>query len=217
MQTMAATATLATQLDSFATAYGVMSRLLLAPADRDLLSALADPALLAAWPLHHDADTIRGLDLLAASRSDGEEEAALIRDYDRLFVGPYRLLAPPYESVYRTEEGLLFEEPTFQVRAAYQAFGLAAPRLNREPDDHIGLEFSFLSQLCARALDALDAQDEFTLDTALAAQNAFLRDHLLVWGPACLRAAHQHGETAFYRGTAALGLGVLAQAEESFG
>lgn len=214
---MPATTALATRLDGFAAAYGVMSRLLLAPADRELLAALAEPALLSAWPLRRDPDTARGLDLLAASRSAGEDVPALVRDYDRLFVGPGRLLAPPYESVYRTEEGLLFEEPTFQVRAAYQTFGLAAPRMNREPDDHIGLEFSFLEHLSHRALAALDAGDEFRLDTTLAGQSAFLRDHLLVWGQDCLRAVARHAQTAFYRGTAALGLGVLTQAADSFG
>ena len=206
---------LADHLDAFAGAYGFLSRLLIAAPDADLVARLGAPGLLDAWPMAADEPTVRGRELLATAVGR-EELTALVRDYDRLFVGPGPLLAAPYESVHRTRERLVFEAPTMQVREVYRAFGLQAPRLNREPDDHIGLELHFLAELCTRGLDAIEAGDEFTLDTTLAGQQSFLSEHVLLWGPDLLTLVAHHAQTDFYRGVAALGTGLLEQARATF-
>lgn len=200
------------RLDDFAAAYSAMARFLLAPADAELLTELGRPGLLEAWPMAPDPDTNRGTSLLHASLAAHEPPEALERDYQALFVGPDHLLAPPYESVYRTTDRLLFEGPTFEVRAAYAEFGMQAPKLNQEPDDHAGLEFSFLSLLCGQAIDALRRGAREALDTTLAAQRRFLHEHLLRWGGDCLHLVEENATTAFYRGTGALGLGLLTHA-----
>ena len=208
------------RLDSFAAAYGFLSRLFLAPADADLCARLAEPGLLDEWPLEADAATAEGLRMLGSAGGAGGVEptdpTALARDYQALFVGPGHLLATPYESVYRTVDRLLFDEPTLQVRATYRAFGLEAPRLNREPDDHLGLELNFLSHLCVRGLDALSQDDGPMLDSIFAAHSAFLTDHVLAWAPECLDLVAEHARTDFYRGVAALTRGALEQAKASF-
>lgn len=209
-------AALANRLDSFAAAYSFLARVLLAPADEGLLSSLADPTLLPEWPLPLDDDSRRGIVLLGDAVAEEEPEDGLMADYNRLFVGPGHLLAAPYESVYLSREGLLFDTPTMAVRAAYREFGLEAPALNREPDDHIGLEFSFLAFLCNHALDGLEQGDEAAVQRALAGQRTFLLEHLLRWGPDCLRLVETNAATRFYRGVAALGLGVLHQAQGYF-
>jgi TorA maturation chaperone TorD len=142
----------------------------------------------------------------------GETAAALQQDYERLFIGPNSLLAPPYESVYRTVERLVFDAPTFEVRAEYRSLGVQAPSFNREPDDHLGLEFSFLTLLCSRALDALERRDANAVDDALEAQRRFLSKHLLCWAADCLGLVEANAKTAFYQGVGELGLGVLAHA-----
>jgi TorA maturation chaperone TorD len=208
---------LVSQQEDLAAAYSVLSRVLLGPADTDLLTELAQPGLLEQWPLDRDVATCRGLELLATSLNTSEGLATLERDYQRLFVGPGPMLAPPYESVHLTSDGLLFEAPTFAVRAAYEAYGLAAPRPGQEPDDHLGLELAFLARLCALTLDAVELGDTAAADQLLAAQQIFLTEHVLRWGDGCLEAVEQHAQTAFYRGFAALGLGLLAQVRERFG
>ncbi len=45
----------------------------------------------------------------------------------------------------------------------------------------------------------------------LNAQADFLRDHLLAWAPQCLALVVAHAETDYYRGTARLALGSLAE------
>ena len=208
------------RLDSFAAAYGFLSRLFLAPADADLCARLAEPGLLDEWPLEADAATAEGLRMLGSAVGAGGAEptapTALARDYQALFVGPGPRLAPPDESGLRPVDRLLFDEPTLQVRATYRAFGLEAPRLNREPDDHLGLELNFLSHLCVRGLDALSQDDGPMLDSIFAAHSAFLTDHVLAWAPECLDLVAEHARTDFYRGVAALTRGALEQAKASF-
>ena len=114
------------------------------------------------------------------------------------------------------EVHLVFERETMLVRAAYAEFGLAAPRLNREPDDHIGLELGFVATLCVRGMDALDDGDDAELTRLVRGIRSFLADHLLVWAPACLTQAAEGATTHFYQGVAALGLGALAAAEDAF-
>jgi len=207
---------LAVILDRFAGAFTALSGLLVAAPDADRLDRVRDEELLGDWPLQEDPDSRRGVRLMRESALAGEEEDEVRRDYNRLFFGPGPMVAPPYESVYRSEERLLFELQTMQVRASYARFGLAAPRLNREPDDHIGLEMGFLGVLCIRAMDAIDSGDDSELARLIAGVQSFLELHLLVWGPHCLTLVANGSQTFFYRSVAALGLGALQGAQAAF-
>jgi putative dimethyl sulfoxide reductase chaperone len=200
--------------DALAAAYGVLARVLLGPAGPELLDQLSAPGQLDAWPMARDEPTRLGLRLVAESLATGEGNDELAADYARLFVGPGHVLASPYESVHVTVDRLLFDVPTFQVRAAYQAFGLSAPRLNQEPDDHLGLELAFLAQLCLLTMESTARGDGAEVERLRAAHRQFLTEHVLRFGPACLDAVAAHAQTAFYRGFAALGAGLLAQAAE---
>lgn len=197
-------------LDAFAAVWTVLSRVLLTSPTQETLDAIRQPEMLADWPLDADQDEHTAAGLAALGRST--EDAALVkRDYNRLFVGPDKLKAAPWESVHRSEEKLLFEEETLQVRAAYREFGLAAPRLNREPDDHIGLELEFLATLATRALDDPERTGRYT-----AAIEEFLTDHLLQWVFTLTDLMLANTETEFLRGIAHLLAGSSQQAEATF-
>ncbi len=202
------------RLDEFAAGYTFTSRLLLEPPDLALLDRIGHPGLLDEWPMT-DEKSRQGVRLLLAGATEGA--VPLARDHQRLFVGPGRLLAAPYESVYLSRDHLLFEEQTLQVREAYRAFGLVAPALNREPDDHLGLELHFLAEVCLRSLDALDTGDDDRFDATLAAHQSFLTDHVLRWAPAFLDLVTEHARTDFFRGAALLTAGLLDEARTTFG
>ena len=208
--------TLAVILDRFAGAFTALSGLLLAAPNSTRLERVRDEELVGEWPLQEDPHSHRGLDLLRESVLAGENEGDVRRDYNRLFFGPGPMIAPPYESVHLSEDHLVFEMQTMQVRAAYAQFGLAAPRLNQEPDDHIGLEMGFLGALCVRAMDAIDARDDAELGRLLAGVQSFLELHLLVWGQRCLTLAANESQTFFYQGVASLGVGALHSARDVF-
>lgn len=212
--TRASARDLADRLDAFAGAYAFLGGMLLAPPTALRLSRLAEPGMLDDWPMRPDEATTRGLLLLAAGTQEDPHDVAA--DHAQLFVGPGPLLVPPYESVYRTPERLLFEEPTMQVRAAYAEFGLQAPLLYREPDDHIGLELQFLCALCTGALDALQSGDATGAERHVAAHARFLVDHVLTWAEEFLDLLDARAETDLYRALAALTRGTVDQAAATF-
>lgn len=202
------------RLDALATAWTVLARLLLAPPGEESLANVRDAAMLAEWPLH-DEDSDTGVTLLAQSASRGEDVELVRSDFRRLFVGPESLQAPPWESVHRSPDRLLFEEQTFQVREWYARHGLVAPRLNREPDDHIGLELDFLATLLLRAMEALDDGRDDDALALLADHDSFLATHVLPWAPELMGQIRRGAQTSFYRGVGALGAGALRVARDS--
>lgn len=198
-------------LDAVAGAATALSRWLLAPPAAPVLARLSSPATLAAWPLPDRERTAVGLAELVASRA-GDNAAQIARDHARLFTGPGKLLAAPYESVHRSAEGLLFDEHTLRVREWYHHYGIRAPRERREPDDHIGLELEFLAALLGWSLEAHEAGAGGDAAAYAEAAGAFLEEHLHRWAPTLFDLVAERAETSFYRGVAHLGHGVLDEA-----
>ena len=178
------------------------------------LAALAGDRLFEVWPFpSRDDRTAAGLALLAAFCTgwDPARLGTLEWDFNRLFVGPGEMLAPPWESVHRSKTRLTFQEPTLQVRELYQRFGVEAPAVHREPDDHLGLELAFMATLSDLAAGAAARDDAAQLAAGFQTQKDFLQDHLLAWAPACLGLVEKHAETDYYRGAARLALGSLSE------
>ena len=178
------------------------------------LAALAGDRLFEAWPFpSRDDGTAAGLALLSAfcANWDPAGLGSLEWDFNRLFVGPGEMLAPPWESVHRSKTKLTFQEPTLQVRELYRRFGVEAPGIHREPDDHLGLELAFLATLSDQAAGAAGRGDTAHVTRCFQSQRDFLRDHLLAWAPACLALVEKHAQTDYYRGAARLVLGSLAE------
>ena len=142
----------------------------------------------------------------------GTESAieSLKSDYARLFVGPHKLLAPPWESVYRSEEHLLFEEETLQVRALYRQYGMALPAGCHQPDDHFGLEMYFVAHLCGLAIEALERKQWLMLNELRDALRSFLQDHVMQWADQFLADVGAGATTQYYQGLAQLAAGCLA-------
>lgn len=200
------------RLDALAAGWTALSRLLLAPPSDDTLAQVRNPALLDQWPLRDDTGaTERGKDLLLRSATAGEDAAAVGRDFARLFIGPERLKAPPWESVHRSREGLLFDAETLQVRQWYSRYGLEAPRLNREPDDHIGLELEFCAHMARLAIETPDARSDIEADIGL-----FLTDHLSLWAFMLAELMVEHADTLFHRGVGRLLAGTVSQSVDAF-
>ena len=104
-------------------------------------------------------------------------------EYTRLFIGPRHLPAPPYESVYRTPQKLMMQDPTIDVRAFYLRHGFQVVRLNQEPDDTIGIELEFMCSLSAESLKAFQQGNQERLAKLLSSQLEFCNLHLRQWVP----------------------------------
>ena len=120
------------------------------------------------------------------------------------------MLAPPYASVYLSEDQLLFGQMTLDVRERYEKFGLAVCSKVREPDDHIGNELAFLAFLCRKAARFLKDPEQNEAKIYRNTAQEFLSDHLLLWIPPFCSRVQTNAETTFYKGIASLTEGTLS-------
>jgi len=195
------------QLDAFAAAFATLGQIHRKALDASGLAAFL--ALRDQWPLLDTPKAREGLAALTRSAKLGESAEQISADHNWLYGDTARAAVPPYESVHRGVEALLFDEATLQVRAAYRELGLVAPRLNREPDDHIGLEFDFLAQASLKAQDALADARAGDAEQFLDAARDFLHEHVQQWAPGMLGQVAAGAGTQFMAGVALLSLGAL--------
>lgn len=202
------------ELDSTAAAWTVLATAYGKVPEERFVTAMRSADQLTHWP-YQDRQSVTGIELLirsgrtATQGRAGEDLADIIADHRRLFIGPRPLHAAPWESVYRSREGLVFEAQTIAVRQAYRRFGLQAPRLNEEPDDHIALEASFISTLCVRALEALAEGRHQDATRFIDGVGSFATEHLRVWLPEFLDRVDRYADTDYHLGIAALTRGAL--------
>lgn len=112
----------------------------------------------------------KGLYLL--SQINEKDASNLEFDYNRLFVGPNRLEAPPYESTYRNKERAVLQRETLAVRNFYLRAGLEVKKKNIEPDDHLSIELEFICFLLENSLEDENYEKLY---------EDFLKIHLYEW------------------------------------
>lgn len=200
-------------MEALATAFATLGRLHREPPSEQVLAAIRE--LKDEWPLPSTAASEQGLAQWRESELSGETAEAIRADHDRLYGDSATAIVPPYESVHRGVDRLVFDSETLEVRRFYASLGLQAPALNREPDDHLGLEFDFLSQGILLALDAEDTAHPGR-EEILSVLRGFLHDHVLVWAPQMLSAVAANANTAFMTGLAELSSDALEAAKLSF-
>jgi TorA maturation chaperone TorD len=128
------------------------------------------------------------------SAEDGLESAKI--DHARLFVGPFKLLAPPYGSVYLEEAGALMGDTTVDAREHYRREGLDLAI--REVPDHVAVELEFMHLLICRQLEASRRSDGSAVAAYLVKQAEFLKLHLGRWIGEFAARAGEMASTRFY-------------------
>nr|QLQ63794.1 Tat proofreading chaperone DmsD [Providencia rettgeri] len=93
---------------------------------------------LAEWPFTQDYDCQRIDKLFQDNLSESE---TLQEAYQRLFIGPYALPAPPWGSVYLDKENVIFGISTLELRAWLRNNQINIELNQKEPEDHVGLLF----------------------------------------------------------------------------
>jgi len=120
--------------------------------------------------------------LQTAISSEPEQILDTIKsEYVYLMLGPEKLPAPPWESVYVNKAPLLFQESTLKVRQAYLEYDLLPAAYPHEADDHLALEINFMAHLGQLSQESFEKNDVRQLQKILSDQKAFLEKHLLVW------------------------------------
>ena len=131
-----------------------------------------------------------------------ESPEQLHKAYNRLFIGPYALPAPPWGSVYTDPEGVLFGNLTLSVRQWMRTVGVDMRLPDKEPEDHFGLMLMMLSWGAAQVDDA--------------ALDQLVGEYLLPWAPRFLELFAAGADDAFYEGLAALAQATLSDWQARF-
>lgn len=193
---------------ALAVAANVVSQLFLAEPTRELLALLGEGE---GWPIPDaaaDDALARAAAWLRGRPGDADLARELRQDHFELFVGPGRGYACPYESVWLSAENMMFDVETYEVRDAFARLGLAAPAQEKEPDDHIGLEFAFVSEIAERL--AVWPDEEVEALRALLAE--FCAGHLSRFADKVFAGIREHATTGVYAALPALAESVLAEA-----
>ena len=106
-----------TLLSARAYVFSALHRLLGNEPTKELLDAVSSEESLAALVLFEgDSEAAVKMKAVLASCRDLDADAAR-SEYTRLFLGPDKLIAPPWESCYTAKERALFQESTLHVRS----------------------------------------------------------------------------------------------------
>lgn len=154
---------------------------------------------------HPDLD--EGVNLLSSVASTAQLSALipdLLTEFTRLFIGP--LPVPLYESVYRSENGLVMQEETLAVRRKYLEAGLVVNPQRSFPDDHIGAELEFIFYLCQKAGQVQQAEQQ---EIHFKIQQDFFREHLSVWVPPMCDRLFAEAESPYFKGVAKMTKGFV--------
>lgn len=124
------------------------------------------------------------------------EPMELVLEYTRLFRGPVKAEAYPYESMYI--EGEIMGKSALDVARRYREVGVHVSNGFRDLPDHISVELEFMHCLHAQELDTLEkgGRDEAIRFRGLA--ESFLKDHLARWVPAFADRILRYATTTFY-------------------
>jgi TorA maturation chaperone TorD len=179
-------------------AFSFFNKVLLDAPDKEYMQSVkGNLELFEEWPFSDD-DSVKGLKILIEYMKKYDDEAfpALLDNFNKLFIGPGHLFAPPWESVYKEQDKTIFGAATLEVRKRYKKFGIEINNLNKEPDDHIAYECAYLNYLCAGAASAEDSED------IKAEIIDFTKEHPMTWVDEFTDLMLANSLTDFYKGIA---------------
>jgi TorA maturation chaperone TorD len=148
----------------------------------------------------------------ASNNSDFSEGAAVLRKYfdeagsleetrqDRTaaFTSLFLLgkaSSPVYESVHRSPEKMVKQDPWSQVKEFYMQNGFRRSEKRNIMEDHVSIELQFMGLLSAKAAEACEAEDFEACSEILAAQLKFYDEHIMKWVPKfCSKVAEKKDE-----------------------
>ncbi|WP_430673111.1 Tat proofreading chaperone DmsD [Klebsiella aerogenes] len=157
-----------------------------------LVAAFLDGSWQPQWPFPVS-------DSLAMEFAASSDEA-LPQAWQRLFIGPWALPAPPWGSVWLDKESVLFGDSTLALREWMRTSGIALDLERNEPEDHFGTLLLLAAWLCETNQDELFAQ--------------LLAWHLLPWSGRFLSVFKENAGHPFYRALGQLAQSTLANWQE---
>jgi TorA maturation chaperone TorD len=139
--------------------------------------------------------------------SSEQEIEDVLWEYTRLFIGPYKLPCPPWESAYTSAKRLMMQEAYDEVLSFYKEAGLKIDN----PDvmaDHIGAELNFLAILLQK-MSQEPEKNLYYMDMA----KRFLNEHLVRWAPQFTLDMEEATDSKFYEALAQVTRNLIIELE----
>lgn len=199
--------------DAFVSAYAAAAKLLglclaFSPKQEDsalALAAIRGMNIAQDWPFGgggHGETALLSQAALLIGQGAEERGEALSQEYQRLFVGPGHLVAPPWGSVYMDRDKVTYGATWVELREWMRACGIESEYGERVPEDQIGRLLVMSSEVVSQRRDALPE---------------LLGDHLLPWANRYCDLLAEGAELATYRGLAFLAKATLSDVQDLLG
>ncbi len=174
------------------------------------------------WPRETGNDTLdRGYARVRRffNFASSDIRTQLAVEYARVFLaagvfGNDKLTAVPYESVFTSEEHLMMQASRDDVVRRFLADGFKVNPDLHEPEDHLSFELEYVCHMCAKAAQALEANDMCALAANVDRQVEFIDAHLLNWVGQLYETACEYAKTTFYTGMLLVVMGAAEQSRE---
>jgi len=158
-----------------------------------------------------EADLRKLQSLLTQAKPAGDIALELAGAYGFLFHGAGGpQAASPYESVYTSARGSMFQEAEQQTRHILEKFDLGLAEDVREPADHIAIQLELMARLGEMTVAAMQTDTE-QVDVLRMQQKTFLENHLLNWIPEFSLHCAMHDPSGFYAVLAKLTVTILKE------
>jgi DMSO reductase family type II enzyme chaperone len=135
---------------------------------------------------------------MAESITKYDMRTGILVDYSALFIGPFKLLAPPYGSVYMEEGRTLMGDSTVDAVKTYLKAGVEMDDQHKDMPDHISVELEFMYYLITREIEAEAGQDTEGVERYRKAQKDFLSRHIGAWVFKFAEDMKNNAKTSFY-------------------
>lgn len=183
--------------------YETLSSLFFQPLSQEQVDAMAQADFSAYAGLSDDIDAgFNDMARYLRKRNTGTRNE-LAADFTGTFVGTKAYegkVAVPYESVFTSEEGLMYQQGYQEVFAAFKSQAVKKRAGLDWPDDHLSFMCEFMALLSRRAGTALEAGDVAEARRNLQTSLDFLEGHILSWYDDFADLAGKILSTRFYRG-----------------
>lgn len=201
----------------YAGVFSLMAHLCNKEVDQELLDTLMGNL----YPLSSGNDNITTSSRLIAGYLSKTWEGViddLAADYTATFIGhgsDGHSAAYPFESAYTSSKRLLMQGARTEVLAIYRSQGLDKQETWRNSEDHISVEFEFVSRIFIRAANAFKKGDLEHAELFVTTLRNFITDHPLAWVPMMASEMRNFAKTDFYRGLSFMLVGYLQLAEQT--
>lgn len=120
-------------------------------------------------------------------------------EYAALFLAMSATPVFTSESAYLSNNNCLMQEQRDEVVQAYRAEGFEVSKDFGQPEDHIAVELSFMSRLCALAATSAESGDNEAFLEYIATQKEFYQAHIARWIPDFCQLVQDNPKASFFR------------------